>query len=82
MLGLYILANFVFLLRAAAAWRSAWDHHRRARSQYASEDRVATAALQLIFSRAWRYLMAGAFPVSTFRCPDGLTRQARASITP
>ena len=41
--------------------------------QYASEDRVATAALQLIFSRAGAYLMAGAILISTFGCANGLT---------
>jgi APA family basic amino acid/polyamine antiporter len=72
-LGLYILANFVYLL----ALPLHGDPHGAtiaARGiQYASEDRVATAALQQIFSRGGAYLMAGAILVSTFGCANGLT---------
>ncbi len=72
-LGLYILANFVYLL----ALPLHGDPHGAgiaARGiQYASDDRVATAALQQIFSRTGAYLMAGAILVSTFGCANGLT---------
>jgi APA family basic amino acid/polyamine antiporter len=72
-LGLYILANFVYLL----ALPLHGDPHGAtiaARGiQYASEDRVATAALQQIFSHAGAYLMAGAILISTFGCANGLT---------
>jgi APA family basic amino acid/polyamine antiporter len=72
-LGLYILSNFVYLL----ALPLHGDPHGAtvaARGiQYASEDRVATAVLQQIFSRAGAYLMAGAILISTFGCANGLT---------
>ena len=41
--------------------------------QYASEDRVATAALQQIFHSGGAQLMAAAILVSTFGCANGLT---------
>jgi APA family basic amino acid/polyamine antiporter len=41
--------------------------------QYASEDRVGTAALQQIFSSGGAWLMAGAILISTFGCANGLT---------
>ena len=72
-LGLYILANFVYLM----ALPLHGDPHGAtvaARGiQYAKDDRVATAALQQIFSRAGAWLMAGAILISTFGCANGLT---------
>jgi APA family basic amino acid/polyamine antiporter len=41
--------------------------------QYASEDRVATAALEQIFGGIGASLMAGAILISTFGCANGLT---------
>ncbi|HEY2472157.1 MAG TPA: amino acid permease [Terracidiphilus sp.] len=41
--------------------------------QFASEDRVATAALGVVFGPAGVFLMAGAILVSTFGCANGLT---------
>lgn len=41
--------------------------------QYASEDRVATAALEQVFHSAGAYLMAAAILVSTFGCANGMT---------
>jgi len=41
--------------------------------QYASEDRVGTAALEQIFHSGGAWLMAGAILVSTFGCANGLT---------
>jgi APA family basic amino acid/polyamine antiporter len=41
--------------------------------QYASEDRVATAALGQIFHSGGAMLMAGAILISTFGCANGLT---------
>jgi basic amino acid/polyamine antiporter, APA family len=41
--------------------------------QYASEDRVGTAALAQIFHSTGAYLMAGAILVSTFGCANGLS---------
>jgi APA family basic amino acid/polyamine antiporter len=41
--------------------------------QFASEDRVATAALGVIFHSTGAYLMAAAIMVSTFGCANGLS---------
>jgi basic amino acid/polyamine antiporter, APA family len=41
--------------------------------QYASEDRVGTAALEVIFHSGGAYLMAGAILISTFGCANGLS---------
>jgi APA family basic amino acid/polyamine antiporter len=41
--------------------------------QYASEDRVATAALEVIFRSGGAYLMAAAILVSTFGCANGMS---------
>jgi APA family basic amino acid/polyamine antiporter len=41
--------------------------------QYASEDRVGTAALEQIFHSSGAYLMAAAILISTFGCANGLT---------
>jgi APA family basic amino acid/polyamine antiporter len=41
--------------------------------QYATEDRVATAALEQIFHSAGAYLMAAAILISTFGCANGMT---------
>jgi len=72
-LGLYILANFVYLLALPLHGDPHGTTIAARGIQYASEDRVATAALQLIFSRAGAYMMAGAILISTFGCANGLT---------
>jgi APA family basic amino acid/polyamine antiporter len=41
--------------------------------QYATEDRVATAALEQIFHSGGAYLMAGAILISTFGCANGMS---------
>jgi basic amino acid/polyamine antiporter, APA family len=72
-LTLYILSNFVYLM----ALPLHGDPHGAtlfARGiQYASEDRVATAVLQEIFSARGAYLMAAAILISTFGCVNGMT---------
>ena len=72
-LGLYILANFVYLF----ALPLHGDPHGATLAargiQYAPDDRVATAALQQIFSNTGAFLMAGAILISTFGCANGLT---------
>lgn len=72
-LGLYILCNIVYLL----ALPMHGDPHGAtafARGiQYASEDRVATAVLQQIFSTGGAYMMAAAILISTFGCVNGMT---------
>jgi APA family basic amino acid/polyamine antiporter len=41
--------------------------------QYAAEDRVATAALEVIFHSGGAYIMAAAILVSTFGCANGMS---------
>jgi len=41
--------------------------------QYASEDRVATAALAVIFQSGGAYMMAAAILISTFGCANGMS---------
>ena len=41
--------------------------------QFAAEDRVATAALAVVFGSAGAYLMAAAILVSTFGCANGMS---------
>ncbi len=41
--------------------------------QYASEDRVATAALEVVFHSSGAYLMAAVILISTFGCANGLS---------
>jgi APA family basic amino acid/polyamine antiporter len=41
--------------------------------QHASEDRVATAALEVVFHSSGAYLMAAAILVSTFGCANGMS---------
>jgi APA family basic amino acid/polyamine antiporter len=41
--------------------------------QYAAEDRVATAALEVIFHSGGAYMMAAAILVSTFGCANGMS---------
>jgi APA family basic amino acid/polyamine antiporter len=41
--------------------------------QYAAEDRVGTAALEVVFHSGGAYLMAAAIMISTFGCANGLS---------
>ncbi|MBS1803000.1 MAG: amino acid permease [Acidobacteria bacterium] len=41
--------------------------------QYAAEDRVGTAALEVVFHSSGAYLMAAAIMISTFGCANGLS---------
>ncbi len=41
--------------------------------QFASEDRVATAALEVVFHAGGAYLMAAAILISTFGCANGMS---------
>jgi APA family basic amino acid/polyamine antiporter len=72
-LGLYILCNIVYLMVLPMFG----DPHGAtvfARGiQYASEDRVATAVLEQMFSTRGAYLMAAAILISTFGCVNGMT---------
>lgn len=69
---LYLLTNIVYLLllplRGLADGKSIVERG----IQFASEDRVGTAAAQLIFGDAGQGIMAGAIMLSTFGCLNGL----------
>ncbi len=71
-LALYIAANFVYLYALPLAGDPHGATNLARGIQYASEDRVATAVLEQIFSRYGAYLMAGAILISTFGCANGL----------
>jgi APA family basic amino acid/polyamine antiporter len=71
-LALYIAANFVYLYALPLAGDPHGTTNLARGIQYASEDRVATAVLQQIFSTYGAYLMAGAILISTFGCANGL----------
>ncbi len=69
---LYISTNFVYLsvlpLEGSAQATSILGRG----IQYAVEDRVATAAAQMIFGSAGLWLMAAAIMISTFGCNNGM----------
>lgn len=71
-LGLYVLANVVYLMALPLHGDPQGTTVLARGIQYASEDRVATAVLQQIFSWRGAYLMAGAVLISTFGCANGL----------
>ena len=69
---LYILANFVYLVALPLHGDPNGATVFARGIQYASEDRVATAVLQQIFSSRGAELMAAAILISTFGCINGL----------
>jgi len=71
-LGLYLLCNFVYLsvLPLAGDPNAATIAGRGI--QFASEDRVATAVMEVVFGALGAKLMAGAILISTFGCANGL----------
>jgi APA family basic amino acid/polyamine antiporter len=71
-LTLYILANFAYLVALPLHGDPNATTVFSRGIQYASEDRVATAVLQQIFSAKGAYLMAAAILISTFGCINGL----------
>jgi APA family basic amino acid/polyamine antiporter len=71
-LTVYIAANFVYLCALPLVGDPHGATNLARGIQYASEDRVATAVLEQIFSRSGAYLMAGAILISTFGCVNGL----------
>ncbi len=71
-LALYILANFVYMVALPLHGDPHGPTVFSRGIQYASEDRVATAVLQQIFSSRGAELMAAAILVSTFGCINGL----------
>jgi len=71
-LALYIAANFAYLVALPLHGDPNGTTVFARGIQYASEDRVATAVLQQIFSSRGAELMAAAILVSTFGCINGL----------
>lgn len=69
---LYIAANFVYLLVLPLHGDAQGASIVARGIQYAAEDRVATAVMQVMYGQAGLYLMAGAILVSTFGCNNGL----------
>jgi APA family basic amino acid/polyamine antiporter len=69
---LYVLCNFVYL----SVLPLAGDAHAATITgrgiQFAAEDRVATAVMEVVFGAAGAKLMAGAILISTFGCMNGL----------
>jgi basic amino acid/polyamine antiporter, APA family len=72
-LTLYILANFVYLMALPLHGDPHGATGLLRGIQFATDDRVATAALKIAFSSAGAYLMAAAILISTFGCANGLT---------
>jgi basic amino acid/polyamine antiporter, APA family len=72
-LSLYILCNIVYLMVLPLHGDPHGATVFSRGIQYASEDRVATAVLEQIFSARGAYLMAAAILISTFGCVNGLT---------
>ncbi|MFB3813708.1 MAG: APC family permease [Terriglobales bacterium] len=69
---LYMAANFVYLLVLPLAGDPHGTTALARGIQYAAEDRVATAALNVMFQDAGAYIMAAAILISTFGCNNGL----------
>ncbi|WP_373283922.1 APC family permease [Silvibacterium dinghuense] len=69
---LYIAANFAYMMALPLHGDPHGTTVFSRGIQYASEDRVATAVLQQIFSSRGAELMAAAILVSTFGCINGL----------
>jgi basic amino acid/polyamine antiporter, APA family len=69
---LYILANVAYLKLLPMAGSASGNTALQRGIQFAVEDRVGTAALQVIFGPAGAVLMAIAIMISTFGCANGL----------
>jgi APA family basic amino acid/polyamine antiporter len=71
-IGLYMLANLVYLLLIPLHGTEGATTIIGRGIQHAAEDRVGTAAAEVIFGDIGKYLMAGAIMISTFGCLNGL----------
>lgn len=71
-IALYVAANFVYLCALPLHGDPNGATAFARGIQYASEDRVATVALEQIFQSSGAFLMAGAILISTFGCANGL----------
>jgi APA family basic amino acid/polyamine antiporter len=69
---LYILCNFVYLSVLPMAGSASATTLAGKGIQFAAEDRVATAVMQVAFGGIGAKLMAGAILISTFGCINGL----------
>src|SRR5262245_45097220 len=69
---LYCLTNVAYLCLLPLAGSAAGGTVAARGMQYATEDRVATAAAYMIFGASAASIMAGAIMVSTFGCLNGL----------
>lgn len=72
-LTVYILATLAYLLVLPMHGNPNGTTALARGIQFASEDRVATAALEVIFHSGGAYLMAAAILVSTFGCANGMS---------
>jgi len=71
-IGLYIAANFVYLNVLPLSGDPHGPTVLARGIQYAAEDRVGTAVMQVMFGQAGAALMALAILISTFGCTNGL----------
>jgi basic amino acid/polyamine antiporter, APA family len=71
-IALYIACNFIYLNVLPLAGDMNGTTILQRGIQYATEDRVATAALTQMFGSIGGYLMAAAIMVSSFGCNNGL----------
>ncbi len=70
--GLYLLANLVYLCLLPLAGSEGATTIVGRGIQHAAEDRVGTAVAELIFGPIGKSIMAGAIMISTFGCLNGL----------
>ena len=70
--GLYVLANFGYLTTLPLVGSPNGATVLERGIQYAAQDRVGTAAAEVIFAASGTILMASAILVSTFGCNNGL----------
>lgn len=69
---LYMMANIVYLLLLPLHGDPAGADLAQRGIQFATSERVGTAAAEVIFGPIGKYLMAGAIMISTFGCLNGL----------
>jgi APA family basic amino acid/polyamine antiporter len=72
-LTVYLLASLAYLLLLPMHGDPHGTTALARGLQYASEDRVGTAALEVMFHSAGAYMMAAAILVSTFGCANGMS---------
>ncbi len=71
-LALYLLCNLVYLSVLPLAGDANASTIAGRGIQFASEDRVATAVMEVVFGSLGAKLMAGAILISTFGCVNGM----------